>query len=670
VDLIWGRIIAVDTEWAKGAPWCLSYSEEPGTAFVVMADNTPALESLNAILSLPDTLTVIHNSLYDLPVLAQMGIHPANVADTMVMAYLLQTEPQGLKPLAFRHCGMKMNSYQDTVGPYTHRKVMEYLELVRVLDWPKPDMVLEWKDGEPKAKQPQNITKKVKRLFSDIEKGKDVDPWKRWQDWQKKGDVEAVEEVLGPLSDADLSEIPLQEAVRYSARDADATLRIYPILWEKVVDMGLSDTFWRDMRALPMVVDMMQNGMPVDIQAFQELSEYFQQRLDLLQRKLQNTVGYLLEDKYVNPASYPQMGELIYDKLELHKKGGRHKAKKGKGKKSTANEILKRYLRLHPCIQDIIDWREYQKLKTTYADVVPRLAGEDGRVRGTMRITRVATGRLSCSNPNLMAQPTRSKEGKKVRDCYEAAEGRVLVSGDYSQVEMRTAANDAKDEAMLQIFWEGLDIHAQTASAMFNIPIPELDEMKHRYPAKRVGFGILYMITAEGLLRELSSAVGEGAFTLKDCEDMIAKWFGIYHGIAARMKEQGAYAKRYGYVRDMWGRLRYIPGIRSMNKWVRMEAERQAGNAPVQMGAQGIIKEAMGRLVPLYREVNHEVGPLLPLLQIHDDIVWEMEEWMVPIVVPEIKRVMEGVAPEDFIVPLKVDFKAGRKWGSMKEVEV
>ena len=242
----------------------------------------------------------------------------------------------------------------------------------------------------------------------------------------------------------------------------------------------------------------------------------------------------------------------------------------------------------------------------------------------------------------------------------------VLLSGDYSQVEMRVAANDAKDEVMMSIFWGGEDIHSVTASDMFGIPISRLDEMKHRYPAKRVGFGILNLITAEGLQRELSSG-GAGGWSVSDCQEMIKSWFQIYKGIAAYMKASGEQAKRYGYIRDMWGRLRYIPGIRSINRWTRIEAERQAGNAPIQMGAQGVIKEAMGRLVPVYKKINKDLGVLKPLIQIHDDIVWEVEEWMVEIVKPIIHDVMVNAVPKDFIVPLEVDFKSGKKWGSMKE---
>lgn len=658
-----GSVIAIDTEWAKGKPYCLSFSVAQGESHVIMADQMPALAALNAAVNYGNTITVVHNALYDLPVLAQMGVRPGRVADTMVMAYLLQNEPQGLKPLAFRHCGMEMASYSDMVGDATKGKAIAYLEKVMRMEWPDPNPVLEWKKGEPHVRQPQNIRRKVGRVLSAIEARKDIEPY---SSWNKMSDTGQVELVLGVLEEADLSDIPWDRAIYYSARDADATIRVYPILWERICSLGLEDTFWRDMAALPMVVDMMANGMPVDVNAFASLSSYFQSRMDTIQRKMQLTIGHLLEGKAVNPASYQQMSTLIYDRLELHLKGGKYKSKKGATNKSTAGDILKRYIHLHPSVQDIMDWREYQKLKTSYADAIPRLVSPDGRIRTTLRITRVATGRLSSSKPNLMAQPTRSSEGRKVRDCYVAGDGNVLLSGDYSQVEMRVAANDSKDETMMGIFWQGEDIHAITASRMFGIPISQLDEMKHRYPAKRVGFGILNLITAEGLQRELTVGGAEG-WSVQDCKEMIKSWFGIYKGVAAYMKASGEQAKRYGYIRDMWGRIRYIPGIRSTNRWVRIEAERQAGNAPIQSGAQGIIKEAMGQLVPIYHDLNNWGEYIKPLIQIHDDIVWEIGKNTIGLAKPWIKEIMEGVAPKDFIVPLNVDFKEGEKWGSLKK---
>lgn len=655
------RVVAVDTEWARGEPWCLSLSITPGEALVVRADQTDVLDTLNAVLNYPNVTTVIHNALYDLPVLDRMGIRPRQIADTMVMAYLLQNEPQGLKPLAFRHCGMVMSTYSDMVGDATRRKALAYLEAATQIPWPNPDPVLEWAKGEPKVRTPQNISRKIAALLKRVDKG--ADPY---QGWRQMSDTQQVEGLLGPLTEADLSDIPLADAIRYSARDADATLRVYPILWGRIEALGLADTFWRDMRAMPMVVDMMANGMPVDLEAFGSLSAYFQGRMDEIQGQMQELVGEELDGIMVNPASYPQMSTLIYDKLRLHESGGRFKSKKGAVNKSTADDILKRYLDLHPCVQMIIDWRGYQKLKTSYADAIPRKVSPDGRIRTTLRMTRVATGRLSSSEPNLMAQPTRSDEGRKVRDCYRAPEGWKLVSGDYSQVEMRVAANDSRDDRMLEIFLGGADIHAQTASWMFGIPVDQLDEMEHRYPAKRVGFGILNLITAEGLQRELEVGGAHG-WTVRRCEDMIRSWFDIFRGVARYMKANGEQAKRFGYVRDMWGRLRYIPGIRSQNKWVRLEAERQAGNAPIQMGAQGIIKEAMGRLVPEYRRWD---GAVRPLIQIHDDIVWEIRDDVLDEALGVIKRVMEESTPSNFLIPLGVDFKVGERWGSMTKTKI
>jgi DNA polymerase-1 len=502
------------------------------------------------------------------------------------------------------------------------------------------------------------MTTKLKRIVKSIaEKGDN--PWEKWK--AVKEGKEVVEDVLGPMQEGELCDIPWDDAVYYSARDADATIRIYPILWSRIQSLDLEGTFWRDMRMMPMVVDMMANGMPVNLKSFEALSAYFQNRMDYIQRKIQAMVGHHMKGKSLNPGSYLQMSELLYDKLAIHLKGGRFRAKKAATDKSTANDILMRYIDIHPVIQEIIDWREYQKLKTSYADTIPKKV-VNGRIHTTLRITRVATGRISSSNPNLMAQPQRSEEGRKVRDCYETEDGQVFISGDYSQVEMRGAASDAKDEKMMEIFWKGLDIHSITASEMFGIRVEDLDEMKHRYPAKRVGFGILNLITASGLQRELSTG-GASGWTVEDCEKMIKAWFGIYKGIAAYMKANGEYARRYGYVRDMWGRIRYIPGIRSDNKWVRIEAERQAGNAPIQMGAQGIIKEAMGNLVPIYRMIPN----LKPLIQIHDDIVWEADEDSLDTCIPIIKAVMEDSAPKGFLVPLEVDFKVGRKWGSMKK---
>ncbi len=644
--------IAIDTEWAEGKPWGLSLSTQPGEAFVIRYGETELLQKVNQIVQ-GDITTVIHNALYDLPVLAQMGIYPAKVADTMVMAYLLQNEPQALKVLAYRHCGMKMNSYAEMVSPATKVKALEYLELASLREWPDSKPVLEWPKGEPHVRQPQNIGRRIRRILADNHAGKDIDPFKRWNQIDDRSEVESM---FGRLTEADLSDIPRQDAIQYSARDADATIRIYPLLWERIRGMGLEDVFWRDMRMMPMVVDMMANGMPADLPRFAELSSYFQSRMIEIERDITTKVGY-----HVNPASHDQCAKLIYDDLKLHEGKGSTRSKKGKTKRSTAVDVIKKME--HPVTDAITEWRQYQKLKTTYADVMPKLVSDDGRVRTTLRITRVATGRLSSSKPNLLAVPVRTEEGRKIRDGYVATDGWSFVSADYSQIEMKVAAFDSGDETMCNIFINGEDLHNRTASWMFDVDEDKLDEMEHRYPAKRIGFGIIYGLTPQGLHRELASE-GINGWALPKCEETIASWFWMFPGIKKYLRAKVEEARRYGYVRDCWGRIRYIPGIRSNNKWIRLEAERQAGNTPVQSGAQGVIKEAMGRLVSVYKELVAEGYDVRSLLQIHDDLLWEVRDDSLGLVIPIVKDVMEGATPPNLPLPLEVDVKVGKRWGS------
>lgn len=651
--------VAIDTEFARNAPWCLSFSIKPGTSRVVMADQAKVIGLLNEKLSSPETLTICHNLIYDWPVLLKMGINIGKPACTMVMAYLLQTEPQGLKALAYRHCGMLMTDYSEMVGGATEQFAEEYVNIVAALDWPDPESKLEWKDGVPKVRKPQNIKKKALRI---LKKGKDfASSWKAIKDG-----TEEIEQAIGKLQEGELCDIPFQEALFYSGRDADSTVRIFPILWERICALGLEDTFWRDMRIMPMLIDMMRYGIAIDKSAFSALKGYFQVQVENIQDQIQKQVGHFFGSKQINPGSYPQMGKLLYDDLKLHEQGGRHKAKtRSKTDKPTSDDVLKRYLDLHPVVDNILEWRKYKNLCDKFLTPLPLMADTENRIHATFQLTRTSTGRLSCKSPNLMQMPTRTEEGKMVRDCFIASDGFVFLSGDFAGIEMRCAGGCAKDERMLKLVLEGKDIHKHTASDMFGIPVDEVDEMKHRYPAKRVGFGILNLISATGLQRELT--ISGVHFTVEECERMIKAWFNIYKGIAAYIKESGQMAKRYGYVRDMWGRVRYIPGIKSVNSWIRMEAERAAGNFPIQSGAQGIVKEAMGRLTPFYRSYG---DALRPIIQIHDDLVWEVREDILDEVIPQIKSIMEGAAPAWFPMPLEVDFKAGRLWGSLKKYKL
>jgi len=281
---------------------------------------------------------------------------------------------------------------------------------------------------------------------------------------------------------------------------------------------------------------------------------------------------------------------------------------------STDDKALTRLSKYHPIPQLIRDYRAYNTLLTRYALPMPKFTNGDGRVHTTFRFTRTTTGRLSSTAPNLMAQPVRSDEGKKIRNGFVAAPGCTLLSSDLSQIEFRVCAHDSQDKELMGIFWRNEDIHAQTASRIFGIPVDQIDEMKHRYPSKRVGFGVLYGLGPEGLQEQLVlSGLSATEWTIDRCEELIRAWFDVYRGVRAYMSDVRAFAARNGYVADMWGRRRYVPGVFAADKVAREEAFRQAGNAPIQC-------------LPGYTRVR-TVDGYVPIEDFQEGIVWTGSEW-------------------------------------------
>ena len=647
-----GNIISLDTETQdeENTPWSVQFSSKPGTAFFVKHSSTDLLSRINSHVNQPQVITVLHNALFDLPVLADMGIFPAQYVDTMVMAYLLQTEPQGLKQLAFRHLGIKMQTYQEVTNPETINMTLSYLLQVLEFEWPDPDPVFTHVGDSLKIRKPQRMETKVKRILTDYGKDSEVDLLGRWNLIEEEEGRGMVESCFGPPGRAFLKDIPFPQALKYACQDADVTPQIYPILLEKIKALGLEGVLGRDMRMLPMVADMQRGGMKLDAPRMRSVSADFGKEMDHLHQKIRVLAG--LED--FNPGSDPQVFQLLR-RLGIEKRKEPYRG-------ATDHARLESFASRYPVIEHISQWRGYRKLRSSFLDVLPEKAGKDGRVRTTLRITRVVTGRLSSSNPNLMAQPIRTEDGRKIRGGFVSEQGFSLVSGDYSQIEMRVVAHLSQDPTMMEIFWGEEDIHSETAMRMFSLLAGELDEMKHRYPAKRVGFGILNLISARALLRELEVG-GATGWTEASCQQMIYDWFSVYGGVADWIEEQKGYARRYGLVRDMWGRIRLVPELMSVHRAVVEAGIRQAVNAPIQSGAQGVIKEAMGQLVPLYREFG---GGIRPLLQVHDDLLFEVRDDLVSLVIPLIKDVMENAAPF-MTVPLTVDCKVGKRWNEMKK---
>jgi DNA polymerase I-like protein with 3'-5' exonuclease and polymerase domains len=657
-SLAGASLLSIDTETygdLNNTPYMVQFSTSPGTGNIVYANNASCLAVIANHVAQTGNTTIMHNALFDLLVLEKLGIFPADVKDTMIMAYLLQSEPLGLKPLAFRYWGMTMLDYEDIIAEASSDLAFEYLLKVKDSPWPMPDKIMEIKPGGIiHYKQPQNIIKVVDRMLKDYAQGK-IQKSDLWDRWHKLDEEETsrglVESILGEMPEGNLSMIDEKTRHWYAARDPDATIRIYPYLWSRLQDQNMEDVFNMDMAIVPMVLDMMRRGIKPDREALVALGNRFGAKVKELTGQIHGLAG-----RQFNIGSWMQVADLLFNQLKI-------KFKFKHGKVTTNDKTMARIVAAHPVVPLIRQWRQYNKLETTYTSKLPKWIAEDGRIHTKLGITGTATGRLTSAKPNLMNQPTRSEDGKAIRKCFVPSEGMVFVSNDLSQIEMRVLAHESGDPLLLDIFRNDKDIHSITASNIFKLPVDQLDDMRHRYPSKRVGFGVVYGITAAGLQEQLLMIGLDPAFwTIRRCQELIDEWFALYHDVEVYMHDLVRFAILHGYVEDMFGRRRYLATIESTSKQARAEAARQAGNMPIQSGAAGVFKKGMANLTPIYKDFQARGYRIWPIIPIHDDLVFEVEEDLVDIWVPIQQDVMEHSV--QLRVPIKSDAKIGRiSWG-------
>lgn len=666
-------LIAIDTEGSRKHPWCLTWSTDPGEAY--FQKEVQRDWSANG-------KVLLHNSLHDLSVLGTMGVTVTDFVDTMILAYLLCVEPQGLKPLARRHCGMHMDSYTDVLSVANRSVALEFLYGIAAQDWGPSEAYAIVTNGELKFKQPWSLNKYVTNIIKDIEnnkldkEGNPPNPRKRWDNidpairWK-------VEDLLGEMPEATLDDIPEDKARAYACRDADATLRIYPILWDRVVQSKQELVCQIDHAIIPMVDRMQRNGFAVDSDHFRRLED----RCDIIMAEKVAAIEEMT-GAHINPNSPDQVRELLFEQLGLEptkwtKGGDKHE---GERKASTQDKVLESLRDEHPVVVLITDYREASKVRSSFCAPIRRLLASgsfDRRLRCNLRVTRVSSGRIAANSPNLMAIPVRSDLGREVRAGFVAEEGRVLATWDLNQVEMRHMAAESGDELLCQLFTEEIkDVHSETASRMFHVPYAEAsakeNAMRYRYPAKRVGFGVITGITGSGLLDQMKLANTGVKWTEEMCDDMIESWFAAYPGVRSYMDGCRAEARRYGQVRDMWGRIRPLPGAHSPIPRIREEALRQSHSHKIQAGAQGIIKVAMKKIWDQLPELWEEGYYVEPLLQIHDELLFEMDddEWlkayMNAMVIDALTTAVLDFFPE-YRVPLRAAGGFGLNWASLEK---
>jgi DNA polymerase-1 len=440
--------------------------------------------------------------------------------------------------------------------------------------------------------------------------------------------------------------VEVEKAAEYAAERADVTLRVWQVLKARLAADRVSSVYETLERPLiPVLARMERRGISIDRPVLSRLSGEFAQRAGALEAEIQTLAGEPL-----NPGSPKQLGDILFGKFGLP--GG---TKTKTGQWSTGARVLDDLAEQgHALPRKILDWRQVSKLKSTYTDALPSYVNpQTHRVHTSYALAATPTGRLSSSEPNLQNIPIRTEEGRKIRRAFIATNGHKLVSADYSQIELRLLAEIAGIEALKKAFREGLDIHAMTASEMFGVPVKGMPgEVRRR--AKAINFGIIYGISAFGLANQLGIEREEaGAY--------IRKYFERFPGIRDYMEETKAFAKQNGYVLTLFGRKCHYPEIAHSNASIRAFNERAAINARLQGTAADIIRRAMVRMEPALAKAKLSAQMLL---QVHDELVFEVPDAEVEKTLPVIEKVM-AQAPLPALslsVPLAVEARAAQNW--------
>jgi DNA polymerase-1 len=454
-------------------------------------------------------------------------------------------------------------------------------------------------------------------------------------------------------SERTFAQAPLDKATEYAAEDADVTLRLWMVLKPRLTAERVGTVYETLERPLvPVIAEMERAGIRVDGAILSRLSSTFAQGVARLEEEVNRLVGHKF-----NLGSPRQLGELLFDRLQLpggkRTKSGQWETRAGLLDDLAANEDVPDDARR--LVNTMLEWRQLTKLRSTYTDALPAYVhGGTGRIHTCYSLGATTTGRLSSSEPNLQNIPIRTKEGREIRTAFIAEPGKMLISADYSQIELRVLAHVADIPQLRKAFADGLDIHAMTASEMFGVPVEGMPgEVRRR--AKAINFGIIYGISAFGLANQLSISKEEAGAYIKT-------YFERFPGIRAYMDETKKRAHERGYVETIFGRRIHYPEINTKNPGVRGNLERAAINAPIQGSAADIIRRAMARMPTALADAGLKSARML--LQVHDELVFEVAEAEVRNTLATVKQVMESAALPviKLAVPIHVDAKAADNW--------
>lgn len=454
-----------------------------------------------------------------------------------------------------------------------------------------------------------------------------------------------IEELIGKKgkNQGSMRDVAFEEIKEYAAEDADITLQLRQKLEPELEKQGAGKLFKDiEMPLVRVLASMEAEGVRIDIDSLKVIGDTMAGEIDGLEQDI-----YVQAGKQFNIGSPKQLGEILFDKMELVSKAKKTKT----GQYSTSEDVLSKLLHVHPIIQNILDYRSLTKLKSTYVDSLPTLVNpRDGRIHTSYNQAVAATGRLSSNNPNLQNIPIRTDRGREIRKAFVPRnKDYTLLAADYSQIELRIIAHLSGDKGMIEAFNAGLDIHTATAAKVYGVPLEEVDRDMRRN-AKTVNFGIIYGISAFGLSERLGIPRGEAA-------DIIKSYFREYPGIKNYMNEQIEFARKHGYVETMLGRRRMLRDINVSNSVVRGFAERNAINAPIQGSSADMIKIAMIRI---QQEMQKRKMLSKMILQVHDELVFDAHLDELNTLKPLVEKHMKEALL--LSVPVLVEMNTGSNW--------
>ena len=645
-----GAIAGVDTEGMPDAPECVSVSRGGVARVVLPAEADARLFGKNLAPS-------FHNATHDLRVLEALGVSVGEFHDTMLMAFLLDEHVQGLKSLAYRHCGLRLDDYDSLIAPLDDERVTAALQAY-VHRYAGQQRRVERLKGKRKAEAKRAIPKAVGAVRRLLANPNDEALRTRWS---RSVFAEAVP-LPKPTTWADL---PREQGEHYAKADAIAHEALCRAFLPRLRADKLERAYDIDRAVLPMVARMETVGVQVDVPGLRALSAELEADYHATCADIEAMLGEPL-----NPKASGDVSEMLFEKLgvtpTMLTKSGSHY--------TTQDKYLLARKREHGVIELILNGREAWKMKSTYCDKLPRLVGGDGRYHPDFAYTRTASGRLA--ETILLLIPKHSpKWGKKIRACFKASPGRALVSVDLSQIEMRTMADNSGDEVLLNVYRSGGDVHADTAHRMLGAPKAkkDQDESLHRLPAKTLNFGILMGMTEYGLLDQLHShqqlhwqidelTAADRAEGKLSTREFRAEWFAGHEGVARYVEKKKREARRTGAVRDMWGARTRLDAIDCTDERRVREAERQAHAIPIQAGADRISKQWMA---VVWREVVLPTRGKFycePWCRAHDDLILEVDESHAN----DVKNRLIELVPQVLCVPVLAEGKIGRDWGALK----